>query len=474
MMKTRELKELFIINYSLLIILASCSVSKQIAKQADTILLKDSSISTGFIGISIYEPATGKYWYNYNAMKNFIPASNTKLFSLYAGMKYLGDSLTGIYYQDLSDTVINIFPTGDPSFLHEDFKRHPVLDFLKGQNKTIYVAKTFTENALGLGWAWDDYNDDYMVERNPFPVYGNTLKIETKNFTYTGAFSADINWKIIPSFFESHISNSFLLPYNYIAAFKGDSVIARKELLNFDIIRERSTNHLNINKTSSKFTKQEIPFVTDGVNTVIEILNSQFGLKLKPGSLSDNSLYGVTPPHSELHKIKSQLTDSLFKPMMHRSDNFFAEQTLLMASNERLGYMSDQAIIDTLLTTDLKDLPQRPKWVDGSGLSRYNLFTPQAFIYILNKMRNEFGMPRLKTILPTGGEGTLKSYYKKDSSFIYAKTGTLSNNCALSGFLTTNSGKLLIFSILANHYQTGATPIRQAVERFLTGVREKY
>ena len=159
---------------------------------------------------------------------------------------------------------------------------------------------------------------------------------------------------------------------------------------------------------------------------------------------------------------------------MHRSDNFFAEQTLLMASNEKLGYMSDEKIIDTLLKLDLKEVPQKPKWVDGSGLSRYNLFTPQSFVYILNKMKNEFGWDRLKNILPTGGTGTLSAYYKNDSSFIYAKTGTLSNNCALSGFLITQKGRVLIFSILTNNYITGATPVRKAVEKFLLAIREKY
>src|ERR1700712_1682420 len=87
-MRSNMAKKLFIINYSLLIILSSCSVNKQISKQA-SILLKDSSIATGHIGISIYEPATGKYWYEHNDTHYFIPASNTKLFTLYAGMKYL-------------------------------------------------------------------------------------------------------------------------------------------------------------------------------------------------------------------------------------------------------------------------------------------------------------------------------------------------------------------------------------------------
>ncbi|MBK8952006.1 MAG: D-alanyl-D-alanine carboxypeptidase [Chitinophagaceae bacterium] len=172
--------------------------------------------------------------------------------------------------------------------------------------------------------------------------------------------------------------------------------------------------------------------------------------------------------------IHSQPTDSLLKPMMHRSDNFFAEQSLLMVSNETLGYMSDEKIIDTILKTDFKDLPQKPRWADGSGLSRYNLFTPQDFVAILSKMKNEFGMERIKVIFPTGGEGTISNYYKADSGFIYAKTGTLSGVVAFSGYLYTRKGKLLIFSTLINNHQANAADIRRTIEKFIQGVRNKY
>ena len=145
-----------------------------------------------------------------------------------------------------------------------------------------------------------------------------------------------------------------------------------------------------------------------------------------------------------------------------------------MVSNERLGIMSDEKIIDTILHSDLADIPQRPKWVDGSGLSRYNLFTPQSFIYILNKLKNEFGLERLKNILPTGGEGTLSGYYQKEAGFIFAKTGSLSNHCAISGFMITKKNKLLLFSVLVNQYPTGASPVRRAVEKFLSNIREKF
>jgi D-alanyl-D-alanine carboxypeptidase/D-alanyl-D-alanine-endopeptidase (penicillin-binding protein 4) len=98
--------------------------------------------------------------------------------------------------------------------------------------------------------------------------------------------------------------------------------------------------------------------------------------------------------------IYSQPRDSLFKIMMHRSDNFFAEQTLLMAANEHLGQMSDARMIDTLLKKDLPNCRKKPRWTDGSGLSRYNLFTPQDLVWLLDKLQNEFTLDRLKVILP--------------------------------------------------------------------------
>jgi D-alanyl-D-alanine carboxypeptidase/D-alanyl-D-alanine-endopeptidase (penicillin-binding protein 4) len=158
---------------------------------------------------------------------------------------------------------------------------------------------------------------------------------------------------------------------------------------------------------------------------------------------------------------------------MHRSDNFFAEQALLMVSNVVLGEMDDRKIVDTLLKTDFKSLPQKPAWVDGSGLSRYDLFSPKDFVFILNKMKDEFGMDRIKSILPTGGTGTISSYYHADSGYIFVKTGTLNGVVALSCFLYTNKNKLLIFSVLVNNHRSSAITIRKGIEKFIQEIRNK-
>jgi serine-type D-Ala-D-Ala carboxypeptidase/endopeptidase (penicillin-binding protein 4) len=106
------------------VLLVSCSVSKQINRQVNNILLKDSVINTGHTGISIYEPASNTYWYNYHADKYFVPASNVKLFTLYAGMKYLGDSLVVAKVDKDANGNIYVLPAADPTFLNSEYKNH--------------------------------------------------------------------------------------------------------------------------------------------------------------------------------------------------------------------------------------------------------------------------------------------------------------------------------------------------------------
>jgi D-alanyl-D-alanine carboxypeptidase/D-alanyl-D-alanine-endopeptidase (penicillin-binding protein 4) len=434
-----SLKKLLIIHYSLLI-LTSCSVQSKISRSANSLVLKDSSFLTAHLGISIYEPTADKYWYNYNGDKYFVPASNTKIPTCYAAMKYLGENLRGLDFLD-TDSVLFIRPTADPSFMHRDFKSQPAFEYLLLSNKKLaYVTPKWESEVYGSGWAWNDYNSDYMAERSDMPIYGNVIEYSLQQTGSKYNLKGDIK------FFRFAL-NPYVDPITP----------------NIRIRRRRVDNTFDVFPSNGKFSKAQIPFRTFENQRLLE------------DTLKKAWLSNVYPPSDVKFKsIYSRHTDSLLKPMMHRSDNFFAEQSLLMVSNELLGVMNDEKIIDTLLKTDFKDLPQKPRWADGSGLSRYNLFTPQDFVAILNKMKNEFGMERIKIIFPTGGEGTISSYYKEHGGYIFAKTGTLSGVVALSGYLYTKKGKLLIFSTLINNHQASSTAVRRAVEKFIQGIREKY
>ena len=448
-----QLKDKFtfcLLSIACCLLITSCSIQQKIFKSAKQVI-NDSSLLTAHIGISIYEPASGKYWYNYQGDKYFVPASNTKIPTCYAAMKYLGDSLSSFLVAE-NDTIVIILPTGDPTLLHPEFKFQPALEFLKKSKRKIYTTDfKWKSEALGSGWSWNDYNESYMAERSPMPVYGNLIKWVQEKVNENGRepiiiYSVpEIDW-----------------PVNF------SNVNAKV----FNVKRKIGENEFELIQGTEKYKEINIPFVTHGIRSSVSLLSDTVG---RPIFTNDQVVWNILDKIELLiHTLKSQPTDSLLKPMMHRSDNFFAEQSLLMVSYGRLGIMNDAKIIDTLLKTDFKDLPQKPRWADGSGLSRYNLFTPQDFVTILNKMKDEFGMERIKVIFPTGGEGTISNYYKADSNYIFAKTGTLSGVVAFSGFLYTKKGKLLIFSTLVNNHQASSTAVRRAVEKFIEGIRNKY
>jgi len=427
---------LLIIN-CLLLMLAGCSVQKQLSRSARETVLDNAAFATAHVGISIYDPATGKYLFNHQGDKYFVPASNTKILTCYAAMKYLGDSLVGIEYQVNPGQSIDIRPTGDPTFLHPDFSSQPVFEFLKKQKEIIFTQNRITQS-LGDGWSWNDHMEAYMTPRSQMPIYGNLIQIRWIS-------SDSVSW--IPDYFRSkQLYSDKIMPDG------------------FEIIKPIQQNVFTLINGTRK--RQSIPF-----EPTLDVIFRLLGDTLRNINMYHSSESRRFHPFRIIH---SQPTDSLLKPMMHRSDNFFAEQSLLMVSNEVLGRMDDEKVIDTILKTDFKDLPQQPRWADGSGLSRYNLFTPQSMVAILGKMKNEFGMDRIKVIFPIGGEGTISSYYRSDSGYFYGKTGTLSGVVAFSGYLYTRKGKLLIFSTLINNHRASATDIRRGIEKFLTGVRSEY
>jgi len=123
----------------------------------------------------------------------------------------------------------------------------------------------------------------------------------------------------------------------------------------------------------------------------------------------------------------------------------------------------------------LSGFPQEPHWVDGSGLSRYNLITPNDYVYLLEKIYKEVPEEELFSYLPIGGKrGTIKSWYKNEKPYIFAKTGTLSNNHNLSGFIRTKKGNILIFSYMNNHYQKTHSDIKRDMEKNLKIIYNKY
>jgi D-alanyl-D-alanine carboxypeptidase/D-alanyl-D-alanine-endopeptidase (penicillin-binding protein 4) len=430
----------------LVVVTSACGTTAKIRKAAN-FFYADSSLTGSDIGISIFDPAKNRFIYNHQGDHYFVPASNIKILTCYLALKYLGDSVTGIRYTS-SDTAVFVFPTGDPSFLHPDYKSQPVFDFLRQQQKPVYlINRGWRTEAFGNGWQWDDYNDAYSAERSSFPVYGNCIRWIQEHTGKPEMDSAEFDQSVF-----IYSTPEVDMPVTFDPSPNAKTFFVRRDL---------HKNAFSVRQGSENFAKQDVPFITNGIATGLQLLKDSLGKEIHEKA----DLEGVLP----VNTIASRPLDSLLIPMMHHSDNFLAEQLLLMVSEKISGSFDEELLIDSLLKHELK-LPGNVRWADGSGLSRYNLFTPNDFVSILARMQNEFTIKRLQSIFPQSGQGTL-STFKAGSNKVIAKTGSMSGVVALSGFVITPSGRELLFSILVNNHRGSASAIRNRIGGLLGSIR---
>jgi D-alanyl-D-alanine carboxypeptidase/D-alanyl-D-alanine-endopeptidase (penicillin-binding protein 4) len=108
---------------------------------------------------------------------------------------------------------------------------------------------------------------------------------------------------------------------------------------------------------------------------------------------------------------------------------------------------------------------------DGSGLSRYNYLTASALVSLLTHVwRTERIRGPFVAELPVAGQdGTLDLRMRGTAlaGNVQAKTGTLSNVRALSGYVARADGEKLVFSIIVNHYTAPSAEIDAIVEKAL-------
>ena len=141
----------------------------------------------------------------------------------------------------------------------------------------------------------------------------------------------------------------------------------------------------------------------------------------------------------------------LYKALLQDSDNGIAEALLAMISQSHFEKMDIQKTIDTLQNQWSTWLPDPLEWVDGSGISRYNMVTPRTLIAVLKKIHQRVGWQKIQTYFPKSGvSGTLTAYPNLKN--VYAKTGTLRHNHNLSGYWESPKGNKYAFSIMVNHY----------------------
>ena len=159
-------------------------------------------------------------------------------------------------------------------------------------------------------------------------------------------------------------------------------------------------------------------------------------------------------------------------PLQKWSRNGYAE-TLLWTLSPPGGPASEAGGLTVLreTLTGLSVDPALYRAFDGSGLSRYDMVSPEALVQLLTTVWND---PALvgpyRSALPVAGvAGSLANQMKGTpaEARVWAKTGSMFNIRALSGYVLTADDEPLAFSFLANNYTLPSAQIEALYDKAL-------
>jgi D-alanyl-D-alanine carboxypeptidase/D-alanyl-D-alanine-endopeptidase (penicillin-binding protein 4) len=112
---------------------------------------------------------------------------------------------------------------------------------------------------------------------------------------------------------------------------------------------------------------------------------------------------------------------------------------------------------------------------DGCGLSVQDLATPRAFTTLLSYAARQSWGEAFRTSLPVGGvDGSLSARFKQPvlDGKVFAKTGTLGEARALSGYLVARSGQTVAFSIMCTDHSPSLPADRTAMDKIVAAIAD--
>jgi serine-type D-Ala-D-Ala carboxypeptidase/endopeptidase (penicillin-binding protein 4) len=370
----------------------SCASIKPETRDAGLVAIEQKH--KNHLGLHVQD-LSGNKVLSYQADRLFTPASNLKILSTYLAASLLKDSTIAFKYSIKNDSLC-IQPQGDPSLMYPDFSKNAGLSLLE-KAKYIQIDTTvYQGQKYNMGWAWEDYAEYFMCEINAMPLYGNHVRIKNKN--------------IEPAYFEPQL-----------------------KLVRSDYLRAENQN---------------LFYVTDNSEQLLPLkLSHTLSRDLLTAALKKEVKNGQCPNAGLLQK--GMAIDTLIRKLMYESDNMLAEQMLLQCADALDTSLSSSAVIKKAQNQGL--LSRQIRMVDGSGLSRYNLISPEQLVEILNKFQQEVGLEKLKTYLPqVGVQGTMKNG-SKTALPIYAKSGSLGGIYCMSGIYFNKNSEARVFSFMSNN-----------------------
>lgn len=445
-------------------------------------LFSSAPLAPALVSVRVDSLTTGRTLYSRNARSLVMPASNMKIVTMAVAAERLGwDARFETSLESagpIADGVLTgdlvVTGGGDPSIAAQDL-RSPALfgewaEALRAAGvrrvtgRIIGDDSAFDDEPLGAGWAWDylaagyaaasgalSYNENVAVLTiAPAPVAGTPARVdigppghglELVNEVRTGArdSAATIALGRLPG--SARLTVSGQVPI-------GSAALVRTTAID--------------NPTR---------FFVEALRVAL----AERGISVLGGAADIDDLTApvAAGPRRLIGSHTSEPLSSLVGYAMKVSQNFYGEMVLkaLGRSAGRPGSTEGgrQIVRDTLTRWGLP--VDGLVMYDGSGLSRYNYVTADLLVGVLThvwhdeRLRGPFA-----AALPVGGrDGTLQSRLTNPAvdRRIQAKTGTINNVRALSGYAETASGERLVFSMIANNFTAPNAQVDAAMDQAL-------
>ncbi|CAA7193637.1 D-alanyl-D-alanine carboxypeptidase/D-alanyl-D-alanine endopeptidase [Chryseobacterium potabilaquae] len=416
-------------------------------------MMADPVLKNANWGFVVYDPKTQKVISSYNENTALIPASTTKLLTTETALNLLGENYRWMTQLEYSGSIdengtlngnLYIVGSGDPSLGTNKAGawsyREIITDYINGLSREgikkvngdiIIQTALFKGNISKLpeNIVWLEKNNYYL------PV-GTTRDINPENekliVKHKNNFSEENKY-----FYVSPYINQVV----YADKYEGDGIVTTK-------LPDAPAYLANAFRTS---------LVKNGISV--------------SGKVTPKMIETAVDARKMISIYKSPtLADIIYYTNQH-SDNSLAEALLKTVGFQRLGDQTSESG-RIVVTNHLKDQGfdmMGLNYMDGSGLSRGNNVTPISQVKFLTSLMGEKYYKTYFSSLPVGGQsGTLKRMFNyTGNGQVFAKTGTLNKVKTLAGYMKTNSGKTLVFSLMVNDYSGSVDMVKKRMEKIL-------
>lgn len=443
------------------------------------------------VGVQV-ETRAGEVLYSRDSDRFFVPASTLKLLTTAAVLTGLGPTATirtSVYGSTDSTglATLRVVGQGDPSFDQND------MDTLATQLSLIGVRQVelligddsaFPGDGVNPNWEWEDVQAGYGAPVNALilaenervlqlipQAVGQPLQVQWEHPGSSAVVPANLRLgplnrdqpPPIPRE-QTVLLDGWQLENNSITVAAGEPEFVR-------VGREWRRSVLQVSGQLVVGSPPETASIAVTNPGEAFLLALQSALALRNISVNQMRLTrsAATAELPELATVDSPPVQALLIPANRDSNNLYAE-ALLKQLGRQLGAAETPPVSVAIAMHILSSLginPEAVVMVDGSGLARKNLVTPEAMVDTLQAMaRSPLATIYRDSLAVAGVSGTLRNRFRGTTveGKLWGKSGAISRNFALAGYLEPAGGDAIAFSIFINNVNERGKVVRPIID----------